>query len=238
VLKVELLQEAKAFLFERGFNIAEPALVDRLNQKNKSVGHLKNHYANMRSLLFIANGGPLLWQHFSKWRENQPQNIQHPLDTYTKNTLKDLQVLIGSKGIATDLIFPFYQEKVWFNFQNLAEGINLTRSSPLGLHLHPVYGPWVSFRGLLLLEQPWEDGIAPATVEHFDPCPSCPKPCISTCPAQALTTAGADITKCYTYRLTPASPCVDRCLAREACPVGKEHQFPRDAIAFHYRLAK
>ena len=238
MLSREILQAARTFLTDHGFNIAEPALVENLDSRNKSVGHIRTHYANMRSLIFVANGGSILWEQFSKWRIQQKPDLQHPLDTYTKTTLEALKTLLLEKNIGVETIFPFYQEKVWFNFQNLAEGLNITRASPLGLHLHPTYGPWLSFRGLLLLDQPWEKGIVANTVENFDPCPTCNKPCISTCPAQALTVKGADITKCYTYRLSPASPCVDRCLAREACPVGKEHQFPREAIAFHYRLTK
>lgn len=238
MLNRNILQESRGFLTDHGFNIAEPALIENLDIRNKSVGHIKKHYPNMRSLLFVANGGSILWEQFSKWRAQQTPDLQHPLDTYTKTTIEDLKALLARKNLNVETIFPFYQEKVWFNFQNLAEVLNITRPSPLGLHLHPTYGPWVSFRGLFLIDQPWEEGIVANTVEQFNPCPACDKPCISTCPAQALAVKGADITKCYTYRLSPASPCVDRCLAREACPVGKAHQFPREAIAFHYRLTK
>lgn len=238
MLREDHLNDMRTFLLDHGFNVAEPALIQNLDEKNKSIGHLKTHYPQMQSLLFVANGGPLLWQHFSKWRESQPANLQHPLDTYTKNTLEELKNLLAERNIAAATIYPFFQEKVWFNFQNLAAALRITRPSPLGLHLHPIFGPWVSFRGLLLLDQPWENTLKPATVDDFDPCPTCAKPCISTCPAQAVTLGGTDITKCYTYRLTPASRCEDRCLAREACPIGKSHQFPREAIAFHYRLSK
>ena len=39
---------------------------------------------------------------------------------------------------------------------------------------------------------------------------------------------------CLDHRLQPASSCQDRCLARNACPVGEPYRYGDEQIAYHY----
>jgi len=123
--------------------------------------------------------------------------------------------------------------KPWIPFQEVALKMGVGVLSPLGLVLHPTFGPWIAFRALLLCESIfWQDG--PKALATWNPCPGCSAPCMAICPAKALTRKNVHLDKCYDYRLANPSQCFDRCLAREACPIGQEHQFSREQINYHY----
>ena len=68
------------------------------------------------------------------------------------------------------------------------------------------------------------------------PCTTCADtPCVTACPVGAIDVAnGFDVDSCSMFRLQPASPCADRCLARLACPIGTEYVYPQDQMRHHY----
>ncbi len=68
--------------------------------------------------------------------------------------------------------------------------------------------------------------------------------CVTACPAKAiLFGSNPDMQACAGYRCASDSDCADRCLAREACPVGSSvddsshPSYPRAQISYHYRVA-
>jgi len=228
----------KATLSQHGFNITHGKNVRDLNANHPTLKQLLHLFPKTQSILLIANGGPMLWQHYSTWLERQIKTYVHPLDTYTYETLHRVFYENHFHPDQCKLCFPFYEEQLpeggWINFQALGLETNLSVFSPLGLNLHRKFGPWTSFRGLALLD---DVGDYPNDEEVglFNPCPTCSAPCISICPPQAISRNGLDHKACYTFRLQPEkSACFDKCQAREACPIAQEEQFPREEIAYHY----
>lgn len=69
------------------------------------------------------------------------------------------------------------------------------------------------------------------------PCVSCvDQPCIAVCPASALhQTDAPDLTACAGFRTTEQSPCAERCIARERCPVGVQFRYADDQIRYYYK---
>ena len=108
------------------------------------------------------------------------------------------------------------------DFVALGRAAGLGWPSRLGLLLHPERGPWIHLRGALLL--PFDAGEGDGPLAGSGPCPACPAPCSTACPAAAPRSAGFDVARCGATRRTEPG-CAHRCDARRACPVGEAHAY-------------
>ena len=97
--------------------------------------------------------------------------------------------------------------------------------------LHPVYGPWISIRGVLYLDQ----DVPFAEPEPFEPCVGCPAPGARACHGGVVGPESVDQRGCYRTKILKAA-CRTACDARSACVVGPEHAFTREQIAHHSRI--
>jgi epoxyqueuosine reductase len=95
-----------------------------------------------------------------------------------------------------------------------------------------VQGLMVSFRGALALKERVE---LPPPLQR--PCDTCHKPCVTACPAGALTDAGYDVPACHAFLDTCAgADCMNGgCLVRRACPVSQSYARMKDQSAYHMR---
>jgi epoxyqueuosine reductase QueG len=88
----------------------------------------------------------------------------------------------------------------------------------------------VSFRGALALK---ERMALPAATAR--PCDECAKPCLTACPAGALTGAGYDVPACHAFLDTAdGGDCMNGgCLVRRACPVSQSYARIPEQSAYH-----
>jgi hypothetical protein len=101
----------------------------------------------------------------------------------------------------------------------------------VGVLIHPVFGPWISIRGVVYL--PFE--VEASATAAFDPCTGCLAPCASACHGGVIGPRSVDAEGCFRTRLlTPA--CRSACDARAACVVGREHAFTPEQVAHHSRI--
>lgn len=142
------------------------------------------------------------------------------MDATVEATLRPLVV-----GFAT--WFPFAGATPLIPFQRLGRAAGLGAPGPLGLQIHPVYGPWWAYRALLAVDRP-----LPARAPLGDGCAGCDAPCVAACPAGAVARTGFVIPACHARRLT-AEPCRLSCAARIACVRGPEHRYRDAELAFH-----
>ena len=122
---------------------------------------------------------------------------------------------------------------------------------PLGLQIHPVFGPWWAYRGCVALALPPvrradadadadADGVADADADAdagvtsglFDGCAGCAAPCVAACPAGAVRLVGFSVADCHARRLV-APACQLSCVARIRCVRGPEHRYTDEQLAFH-----
>lgn len=164
------------------------------------------------SLVMIGNAGPAMWRAFAR-DVPQPTGAD-PLDAWTRAVLGPLAERLGARAL-----FPFDGPPYW-PFQRWAMRADSVFPSPIGPLIHPVYGLWHAYRAAFL----FADRLTlPARAEGASPCETCAaKPCLATCPVDALTPGAYDVPACVAHLDGPTgADCLEEgCRARRACPVG------------------
>ncbi len=175
------------------------------------------------SLVLLGSGGTSLWTHL-----DQPiKSSDNPVDTYVRQNIESCFGDIPHK-----ILYPGPHPIPLIALGKLAKW---HRESPLGLGIHREFGLWSAYRAVILCH-----GVAAADegTDFQHPCETCTDtPCISACPAGAVSTSGFDPVACSSFRVTPQSPCQKKCLARLACPVGQAHQYSEEQQAYHYSIS-
>jgi len=106
-------------------------------------------------------------------------------------------------------------------------------ASPVTLLVHDVAGLMVSYRGALAL--PFHVDLP--THPDARPCARCDQPCVTACPAAALTAADYDTGACHAALDTPAGAgCMTQgCAVRRACPISQAYGRDPAQSAYHMR---
>ncbi len=159
------------------------------------------------------------------WRSVQARGYlqrPHPIDEHAADALEAFESGLVSRGFRVRRAWPRPpgapgREAAPLRVTKLGEAAGWGRRSLLGLGMHPRFGMWVGYRGVLLVDGEWAAVREPAAPH---PCDDCPRPCAEACPASAIGgTGGIATAPCFSERLRADAPCNHRCLARLACPV-------------------
>lgn len=142
-----------------------------------------------------------------------------------------------ARALQTHLLSLPFCTRMWpgsdLDVLDLARRAGLWHPSPLGIGVHPTHGPWVAYRGVVGVSV----RLAERRLQASSPCLSCEdQPCISACPAGAVSPSGTDIHACFTERLTDRV-CATSCAARRACPVGRHASHSPAQEAHHHTAA-
>jgi hypothetical protein len=178
-----------------------------------------------QTVVLLGNVGGSMWPAFSVWRARHA-NVAEPLDTWSAETIRPL-------AEAMDGTAWFPSERPWQPFQQWAMRAEGLRPSPLGILIHPDYGLWHGYRGAIGFLERVDHPVA---VTRPHPCEQCPeKPCLTTCPVDAVMTDRFDVPACRTYlgREGEETCMSSGCIARNACPVGTAHRYPLEQLRFH-----
>lgn len=184
--------------------------------------------AGTRTLLLIGWGGGARWPLFQASPEYADGKAD-PLDRWTKRIVDRLAAELAAR--------PLYPSDgpPWYPFQSWAIAAGVAYPSPIGLLIHPTYGLWHSYRAALAFER----DVAVATrAPEASPCDTCiAQPCLSACPIGAYGPDRFDVTACRTHVASRSGEaCLNGgCIARDACPVGREWRNSSDQIRFHQR---
>ena len=181
----------------------------------------------VQTVILLGNVGGSIWPAFSRWRTGRNHDVDDPLDTWSVELIRPLAEQLGGQAW-----FP--SEKPWQPFQQWAMRAEGLQASPLGVLIHPEYGLWHGYRGAI----GFVERVGKASVP-FDrhPCDHCPdKPCLTTCPVDAVQFTKFDVTSCRSHIHAPegrAGCMMSGCLARNACPVGAAYRYPLAQLQFH-----
>lgn len=182
--------------------------------------------APARTLILLGNAGPAMWRAFAAAPE-AADGGRDPLNRWSRRVIAAL-----AGRFAAAAIFPF-EGPPYRPFQRWAQRAEPVAVSPIGILIHPDYGLWHAYRGALAfaarLALPPPDG-------RPSPCASCAgQPCLHACPVAAFTPGGYDVAACAGHLDTAAgADCLGGgCLARRACPVGREYVYDGEQAGFH-----
>ena len=208
---------------------ALPALTERLAENRLEVlGGFRVEAdedglpPGIRTLLLLGPAEPGFWAHLTaqpEW-DGQPD----PVDRWSRRVIGRLACDLGAKAL-----FPFGGPP-WHPFYRWALRTGQVWDSPVRLLVHARQGLMVSFRGALALKQALD---LPPPAQR--PCDSCAAPCLTACPAGALTGAGYDIPACHSFLNQPeGQDCMTGgCLVRRACPVSQTYARLPEQSAYH-----
>ncbi len=178
------------------------------------------------TIILIGNAGAAMFEHFRRSSE-AADGLAHPLDRWSGRVIDGIARGVGASGL-----YPFGGPP-WHPFQRWAQRAEDVAPSPTGMLIHPDYGLWHAYRGALVFA---EAVPFPPRGRRRAPCRDCvDRPCLSTCPAGALTADGYDVGQCRSHVVSPdGGACRDGgCQARAACPVGRAFRYGPDQAAFH-----
>ncbi|PLL11843.1 ferredoxin [Tabrizicola sp. TH137] len=178
-----------------------------------------------QTLLLLGPAEPGFWAHVTaqpEWRDGQPD----PIDRWSRRTIGRIACDLGAKAL-----FPFGGPP-YHPFYTWALRTGRIWDSPVRLLVSADQGLMVSFRGALALKDRIE---LPAPAPR--PCDGCPAPCLTACPAAALTGAGYDVAACHAFLDTAEGiPCLTTgCETRRACPVSQAYARLPEQSAYHMR---
>jgi epoxyqueuosine reductase len=206
-------------LAQQGLHIVRPLTPASAAQAGFSLDQV---LAGARGALVVGDGGGDFFAGFAAAGVTGPD----PLDRYTEQVIPAVLAAVLPSG-SYALRFPFAGT---LPMQRLGEAAGLPPAGPLGIQIHPLYGPWWAYRALVVLAQ-----SLPLLPPLASPCVGCPAPCVAACPGHAVgATAGGgfDVGACAQHRLGHA-PCEHGCAARRACVVGPAQAYSAAQLGFH-----
>ena len=221
---------------EAGFNLVvkiKSGEYDIASNKGNSHGFVKG----AKSIILAGFAGGAFWTVFNRFLDNNPgfrEKHEDLIDNYSKLIFSRISAILDEeKGIFHKTVFPFGEDALAIDFLKLAMLGGVGVPSILGILINPEYGTWISLRGAIITNLEFDDYDLP--LEWFDPCPSCPKPCITACPANTVSDKGWDWESCMKFRIS-FDTCSQKCASRIACPYGQKHMYMEDQIAYHHKF--
>lgn len=181
--------------------------------------------ATAATVVLVGNAGDALWDAFAARPDDAER--RNPLDNWLRPRIIDAAETVDAHPLFPNDGPPFVPIQDW------AVKAEPVHRSPIGIMIHPDYGLWHVYRAALLFAQRL---ALPPRDARPSPCESCAdRPCLKVCPADAFMPDRFDAKACADHVESAAgAPCRKRgCMARCACPVGRENAYKRPAQAFH-----
>ena len=176
--------------------------------------------------VLVGQAGAAAWPHFLDWRSRQSVGLADPLDSWSRDVIGAVARRFGARAVGPN-------DKPFLPFQQWAMRAEGLRPSPLGILMHPHYGLWHAYRGVLLFDRELSFPQRDEVVHLCDGCVE--KPCLKSCPVDAYSRGGFAYQACLSHvRGSDGGACrTVGCLDRNACPYGTAYRYPADMQAFH-----
>lgn len=228
VMNVEHDEQAiEAAFLEAGLNLYAASRIEALPE---NVRHALQQEvgAAFKTLVVLGNGGSHFWR---RYRQYEPDEC-NPIDSYCQQIVSR----VAEQFFPDHLLKQLYPGPTCVPLQTLGRHFGWHGDSPLGLGVNGLWGPWSAYRAMFVTTCVLPDTAPVAWGAVCAHCES--QSCVAACPADALTMQGLpDMQACTIYRVQGGSRCDASCAARVACPVGQEHRYSEEQLAYHHQDA-
>lgn len=180
-------------------------------------------FGRPETLAVLVGNSRALWQPFvaAYRRDDALRGSPDPLDAYVEDAVETALAIV-----------PYRREVRWAQeppprriaMQRLAEVAGLAHRSRSYLSVHPVFGPWIGLRAVILFDV---DGPPERPPRPEPPC-QCERHCL---PAFRQAMVATD--EAMTHPL-PDGVWEKWLAVRDACPAGREHRYDEAQIRYHY----
>ncbi|HEY6081524.1 MAG TPA: hypothetical protein VIW29_22065 [Polyangiaceae bacterium] len=221
----ELVETITAASAPVGFDLVHPFTVDWYNRAVATSDRLAD-FGSPGSLGVLLGNTGALWPVFTERLRREPAlaKLEHPLDSYVQSSVATVTAELTPLRSIT--YFGHTTEPRPLPIQRLSELVGFAAVAPSHLAIHPLHGPWIALRAVLVLDLPGPTGEPPAPAR---PCPSCAKPCM---PAfeRALEASGVPLGAQAIARNARAWIAV-----RDACPIGQASRYDAAQLRYYYQ---
>jgi cyanocobalamin reductase (cyanide-eliminating) / alkylcobalamin dealkylase len=179
-----------------------------------------------QSLVLVIGNTRRLWPSFlDAYRTTALAREAQPLDAYTRWHLEEAAGAVARAfELSFALRFTFDPVPRAVAIQRLVTLAGVAEPSPVGLCVHPEYGPWFSLRAAAIFGVP---GPAPSSPPAT--CSQCTtRPCLVR-RDELITATGGE----YSARTFEAHWPLWLAM-REACPVGRDARYSEQQVRYHY----
>ena len=172
----------------------------------------------------VWNAGLQMWQAFAGSFDIPQQN---PMDTWTRRVVDPI-----ASAFKAQALFPF-DSPPYHPFQQWAQRTEPILPSPIGALIHLMHGLWHAYRAEFIFDH----RVDMSTIKKaLSPCKSCvDKPCLTACSVGAFKPDHYNVPACVDHlnTMAPMECGLRGCLARHACPVGKDYVYEPKHAQFH-----
>ncbi len=225
----EQFSQGRTFLARKGINlVAVFSLKDLPNSLLSCVKESEIEIKDYQRLVLLGHSGRQLWNAL-KDEGKCLFASKAPIDRFSRQIVEQA-VRSYWNDSSFELLYPGDN---LVPLQQLGKMAGWHHDSPMGVGINEDHGLWFAYRALFLI-----DAALPLNRQSpgASPCENCLESnCITACPAAALSRSESiDVGRCTQFRLEKSSPCRDRCLSRERCPVAPQRRYDREQIGYHY----
>lgn len=160
-----------------------------------------------------------LWDHLDRFVRAHSGPLSDPVDTYVEAVVS--AAVAHCHGVV-DVRYAHEPPPRRIAIQRLADVAGMAWLSPSHLCVHTTFGPWIALRAAVVLDLPSD---APLPAHPAAPC-ECADHCL---PMLERALAAGEATSSDViehWRLWVAM--------RDACPIGRDHRYTDEQIAYHY----
>lgn len=200
-------------LIDAGIDIVHPFNMDWYNCEVAKKEQLTPIAKKSELALLIANT-KAVWPFFKNHLKQNPDlpNCKNPFESFVEEKIKASLELVSVKS---KILFSHHSDPDFFPIQRLAHITGFAWLADTHLCVHPEFGPWISLRAVIQLDLAC-DLEKPPPIEN--PCKDHEKTCL---PA-------------FKKALENKSEWENWLALRQACPVGRQHEFSDEQSEYHY----
>jgi methylmalonic aciduria homocystinuria type C protein len=204
-----IVRSIEALVRPAGLDLVAPFQPGWYNDVVSPVFHLPACGGRDALAVLIANS-KAIWQPFIGAIAADPDLFSdgNPLDRYVREAV---EAAIAAIGLEHEVRYAADRPPRRVAIQHAADVSGLAPRGPGRLNIHPMYGPWIGLRAVVLFDV---DGPEEPLHSLENPCLACESKCEAV-PGEQLA-----------WR--------DRLALRDVCPLGREHRFSEDQIRYHY----